>query len=121
MHSTILLGTIVLYARYRVVVDLIGGIWRLRDSGSRPSRDQLMARYFYNLHELDGVIEDEEGSEAANDEAANTCAIRAARDVMGGCVQDGELCMGWHIEIQNAVHEAVATVQFKDAVAITGM
>lgn len=80
-----------------------------------------MARYFYNLHELNQVIEDEEGSEAIDDAAANKLAVMAARDVMVGCVRNGELCVAWFIEIQDVIRRTVAIVKFKDAVEITGL
>ena len=78
-----------------------------------------MARFFFHLHECDGVTIDDEGLDLPDLAAAQHHAEAAARDIMGSEVVDGELCLARHIEIENCDDGARTTVAFRDAVRIT--
>ncbi|MDB5673357.1 MAG: hypothetical protein JWM65_339 [Sphingomonas bacterium] len=75
-----------------------------------------MTHYYFNV--LDGVrIDDEEGQELADDEAAHAEAVRSARSMMADAVWTGRLPLDESIEIV-AHGEVVAVVAFSDAVTL---
>jgi hypothetical protein len=75
-----------------------------------------MTHYYFHL--IDGVrVEDEEGQELADDEAAHAEALRSARSIMADAVWAGRLPLDESIEIV-ADGEVVAVLAFKDAVSL---
>jgi hypothetical protein len=80
-----------------------------------------MDRYYLHLHECGTVLEDLEGRECASLQEVTDLAIENARDVMMGELRSGRLCLGCFISITNSAREEVGRVNFRDAVAITGL
>jgi hypothetical protein len=79
-----------------------------------------MTRFYFDLHECGETLVDEEGIDCTDLAGARNCALRAARDVMAGEIHDGRLCLSCHIEVRDDRGVAVATVMFRDAVAVSG-
>lgn len=76
-----------------------------------------MPLYFFNIYN-DDVTLDDEGADLADDQAARAHAIKAARSLAAETASKGHLALDHRIEIENADHQAVATVQFGEAVEI---
>jgi hypothetical protein len=77
-----------------------------------------MTHYYFNL--LDGVrIDDEEGQDLPDDDAARIEAVRSARSIMADAVWTGRLPLDESIEIV-AHGKIVAVVPFTDAVSLPG-
>ena len=79
-----------------------------------------MPRYFFDLHECGDVVEDAEGCDAGDAEAARAVAIRSARSIMMSEVADGRLCLSCHIVVRNERREAILEVPFRDAIQLSG-
>lgn len=80
-----------------------------------------MTRYFFHLDECGSVTEDLEGHDLVDLAAARTVAITAARDVMGGELARGAICLSCFIDIADAAGQTLMRVPFADAVRITGL
>ena len=80
-----------------------------------------MPRYFLNLDECGSRTIDDEGYEAAHDEAARAAGITAARGIMAEEVLNGKLCLSCRIEVTNHDGEVVLVVPFKEAVTVSGL
>lgn len=80
-----------------------------------------MARYFLHLHECGTVTTDEEGRDLFDREQARLAAIRAAREIMCAEVQEGRLCLGCAIVIEDDDHREVMRVPFREALTISGL
>jgi hypothetical protein len=75
-----------------------------------------MTLYFFNL--LDGArIDDEEGQDLADEDAARAEATRSARSIMADAIWAGRLPLDESIEIV-AHGEVVAVVAFRDVVTL---
>jgi hypothetical protein len=72
-----------------------------------------------HLSNGNGFVEDEEGRELADNEAARTAAITAARDVMASDLRDGHLDLNSFIEIEDGAHKLLFTIAFGDVVKLT--
>ena len=79
-----------------------------------------MTKYFFHLSECGVVINDEEGREMPDFKSARQYAVAAAREIICAEVADGALCLGCHIEIENAGTGERQLVEFRDVVRITG-
>ncbi|MES2045536.1 MAG: hypothetical protein V4475_16815 [Pseudomonadota bacterium] len=75
-----------------------------------------MTHYYFHLHNGDR-IEDEEGQEFPDDDAACAEAVRGARSIMADAVWHGRLPLDESIEIV-AHGEVVAVVAFRDVVTL---
>jgi hypothetical protein len=80
-----------------------------------------MPQYFFDLHECGDIVEDIEGHDLANDDAAREIAIRFARSIMVAEVTDGRLCLGCAILVRNADRQVVLEVPFRDAITLSGL
>jgi hypothetical protein len=80
-----------------------------------------MTHYFFHLDECGSVTEDLEGREMVDLDAARAAAIVAARDVMGGELARGVLCLACHIDIVDYEGQHLMRVLFSDAVRVTGL
>ena len=78
-------------------------------------------RYFFRLHECGDVTRDVEGLELPSLVAAERNAIDAARGYMCGELQQGHLCLGCCIVIEDRRRHELSRVWFRDAVAVTGI
>ena len=80
-----------------------------------------MPIFYLHLHECGTILADEEGMELPDVAAARRIAIRAARDVMVGEIMDGRLCLGCAIVIEDADHVEIARIEFRNAIAVSGI
>ena len=78
-----------------------------------------MPRYFLHVCNGTGFVEDEEGLELRDEDAARAKAIEAARDVMANDLRGGELDLSSFIEVEDEGRKLLFTVQFIDAVKLT--
>ena len=77
-----------------------------------------MPRFYMHVCNGVGFIEDQEGAELADEDAARTMAIRSARDLMSGEIRDGVLNLSSFIEVEDEAHEHLFTLTFAEAVKI---
>ena len=78
-----------------------------------------MPHYYLHICNGAGFVEDEEGQQLDNDEAARATAIEAARDIMAAELRTGELDLSSFIEVENEQRKLLFTITFADAVNIT--
>ena len=77
-----------------------------------------MPRFYFHVCDGTGFIEDEEGRELADFEAARAEAIKGARSIMADDLQRGQLDLSSFIEVEDDAHELLLTLTFAEAVAI---
>ena len=77
-----------------------------------------MPLYYLHISDGAGFVEDEEGQQLADDEAARAQAIAAARDIMAAELREGALDLGTFIEVENEKREWLFTITFAEAVTI---
>lgn len=80
-----------------------------------------MPRYYFHLDECGDGTRDEEGREVADDAGARAYAIDMARSIMKAEIDEGKLCMRCAIKIADADGAPVMTLQFSEAIALTGV
>jgi hypothetical protein len=80
-----------------------------------------MTRYHFNLHAFGTVILDEEGIEMPDLDAVRHEAIMSARELMCSELRTGKLCLGCHIEVQDAAGQVVLTLAYKEAIELSGI
>jgi hypothetical protein len=78
-----------------------------------------MPRYYFHICNGTGFVEDEEGRELPDLDAARSVAIAAARDIMAADVQRGMLDLSSFIEIEDPAHQLVHTLGFEEAVDLS--
>ena len=78
-----------------------------------------MPRFYLHVCNGNGFVEDEEGADLPDAEAARLRAIEGLRDLLASELRDGELNMASFIEIEDENHLLVTTVPFMDAVQVT--
>lgn len=78
-----------------------------------------MARFFLHLRDGTELMEDPDGSELPDLNAARAEARDAARDIMAGMVRAGELLDGQQIEIRDAAGALLEIVRLKDVLRLT--
>lgn len=76
-----------------------------------------MPRYFLNLRHRGELVQDVEGADYTNLEAARTDAILSAREIMANRVMRGKRAEGGRFEIVDDKGEVVLAVPFEDATA----
>jgi hypothetical protein len=74
-----------------------------------------MVRFFFNVRNGADFLEDTEGVEMCNGDAAEQEAVLFAREVLGEFVLQGEILGSQAFEITDANGRIVATVPFKAA------
>ncbi|HYI41179.1 MAG TPA: hypothetical protein VE053_12765 [Allosphingosinicella sp.] len=78
-----------------------------------------MPRFYFHVCNGTGFVQDEEGQELPDLEAARAQAIKSARSIMASDVQRGMLDLSSFIEIENADRQLVQTLCFGEAVDLT--
>ena len=78
-----------------------------------------MPLYYLHVCNGNGFIEDEEGQDLPDLDAARAAALRGARDIMSEEIRRGELNPASFIEVENEDHQLLFTLQFSDAVRIS--
>jgi hypothetical protein len=77
-----------------------------------------MPRYYLHMSDGNGFIEDEEGVDLPDEEAARATALRCARDVMMGEVRSGTLDLTSFIEVEDEQRKLLFTLTFADALEV---
>lgn len=80
---------------------------------------RAMPRFFFHICNGTGFIEDEEGQELPDVEAARAEAVKGARSIMATDVQRGELDLSSFIEVQGDDGALIFTLNFTEAVDLT--
>ena len=78
-----------------------------------------MPRYFFPVHD-DLEVEDKEGAELPNLEAARQRAVLGARALMAEQIQQGRLNLSHSVEVSDEAGQVLLTISFREAVAIEG-
>jgi hypothetical protein len=78
-----------------------------------------MPRYFFHIHDNADIIDDD-GLELRNIEVANWEALRGARSLAAEQVLLGRLSLNDRIDVSDETGAVIATVTFRDAIAIEG-
>ena len=74
----------------------------------------------FHLHICNGIgfVEDTEGQELPNAEAARESAIKGARDLIASEVRDGVMNLSSFIEVEDENREHLFTLSFSEAVQV---
>jgi hypothetical protein len=80
-----------------------------------------MARFYFDLYDGGVVYSDEEGLDYPHAMAARDFAIKSARGLMAGDINNGPLCLSCHIEVRDDQGVVVTTVNFSDTVEVSGL
>jgi hypothetical protein len=97
----------------------------VRNKGSKtgtrahPERFSVMPRYFLHVCNGNGFVQDEEGIELPDLDAARLEAMRSARSIMASDVQRGILDLSSFIEVEDCDGKLVLTLGFQQAVDLT--
>ncbi len=78
-----------------------------------------MPHFYLHLCNGQGLVEDEEGRDYPDLEAARAEAVDGLRSIMAGEVRGGALNIAAFIEIEDEKRQHVATVHFAEAVIIS--
>lgn len=77
-----------------------------------------MPLFFLHIRNGLGFIEDEEGSELPDHEAARIKAVRGARSIIAEEVLGGEIDLEGSIEVADEAGKVVLTVSYAEAVRV---
>jgi hypothetical protein len=80
-----------------------------------------MAQYYLHIHNSHGTAEDDEGVEAASLSEAKEKAITGIRSLLGSEVENGKMNMKGRIDIADGSGKVLLSVQFKEALTISGL
>lgn len=80
-----------------------------------------MPRYYLHICNGIGFVEDTEGQELPNAEAARESAIKGARDLIASEVRDGVMNLSSFIEVEDENREHLFTLSFSEAVQVKGL
>jgi hypothetical protein len=78
-----------------------------------------MPRFYFHLYN-DLVAMDEEGRDFPDLDAARAMAVCEAREMMSETVMAGRITLDHRIDVADETGKVLATVMFRDAVAIDG-
>ena len=78
-----------------------------------------MPRYYFHLRD-DLSVDDEEGQELPNLQAAREVALQNARSIACEAVHKGHLNLDHRIDVADATGEIVLTLPFREAFTIEG-
>jgi hypothetical protein len=78
-----------------------------------------MPRFYMHICNGNGFVEDEEGVELADADAARERALEAARSVMADDLRKGELDLSSFIEVEDEGKRLLFTLSFNEAVTFT--
>ena len=76
-----------------------------------------MPRFFFNIHNGNGLTEDEEGRDFPDAGAARAEALKGVRSIVAEEVKGGHLDLGGRVEILDAAGALVEDIPFRDALA----
>ena len=77
-----------------------------------------MPRYYMNICNGEGYVENGEGVDLADEAAARATAIAGARGLMASEIQKGELDLTSFIEVEDSQHKSLFRLTFADAIKV---
>jgi len=77
-----------------------------------------MPRYYLHICNGIGFVEDENGHELPDEEAARAKAIEGARELIASEVRDGVMNLSSFIEVEDEDHAHLFTLSFAEAITI---
>jgi|GEM_PF-736503 len=77
-----------------------------------------MPLYYLHVCNGNGFVEDEDGQDLPDVDAARMAAMRGARDIMSEEIRRGELNPASFIEVEDQDHQHLFTLLFSEAVRI---
>ena len=80
-----------------------------------------MTQFYFHVHECGTITEDQNGLKLIDLASAFQVAIRKAWSTMALEVASGKLCLGCHIEIENADTGERTRVPFRETLQIKGL
>ena len=80
-----------------------------------------MSLFYFHLHECGDVIADPEGIDLPDLDAVRRKAVKEARQVMSSEVQEGRLCLGCCIVVEDAGRVEILRLPFRDALVVSGL
>lgn len=75
-------------------------------------------RFYFHVCNGNGFVEDEEGRDLPDREAARVEALAGARDIMAAELLNGEIDLGSFIEVEDESHLLLFTLTFEEAVNV---
>jgi hypothetical protein len=80
-----------------------------------------MPRFYMHLHECGTTVEDPEGQDYVDLDAAIRFAEKTARGIMSAEVIEGRLCLSCRIVIVGEAGDEVGSVPFRQALVVSGL
>ena len=77
-----------------------------------------MPRYYFNVHNGIGFVEDEEGRDYADLDAARTEAVRGAREILAEDVAKGVVDLRGRLEVIDAAGAVALVITFAEIVEV---
>lgn len=77
-----------------------------------------MPLFFFNIHNGNGLTEDEEGRDLPDDGAARAEALLGIRSILAEEVRHGSLDLQGHIEVLDAAKRPLFAVTYADALRV---
>jgi len=79
-----------------------------------------MPRYFFNIHNSIGFVEDEEGRDFTDLEAAREAALKGAREIIAEDAANGAVDLRGRLDVIDSAGAVVLTIPFSEAVTVLG-
>jgi hypothetical protein len=80
-----------------------------------------MARYFFDVINGIGLVEDEEGQDLPGLSAAREVAIAGVRSILREDVAAGFIDLAGRIDVRDADRQPLVSIPFRDAVELRGL
>lgn len=74
-----------------------------------------MPRFYFDLYDTSGYVEDKEGAELADLAEAKRMAIKSARSIICDDVESGHLNLDGRIEVLDGARNGILTIGFRYA------
>ena len=79
-----------------------------------------MARYFFDVINGTGLVEDIEGQDLPDFSAARVAAIEGVRSILREDISEGFIDLSGRVEVRDANRQLLVTIPFRDAVELRG-
>ena len=80
-----------------------------------------MARFFFDVINGTGLVQDDEGQDLPGLPAARDVAIEGARSIIQEEVSLGIIDLSGRVEVRDADRQTVLSIPFRDAVEVRGL
>jgi hypothetical protein len=80
-----------------------------------------MARYFFDVINGTGLVEDEEGQDLPDFSAARMIAIEGARSIICEDVTAGFIDLSGRVEVKDVARHTLVSISFHEAVELRGV